>query len=366
MQTRFSRKMLVIGGSVAVLVVIAAMIGLRVADSGTKMTEDPPPLVTVTAPTVGPVATVVSINGTSSARNELPLGIDGEGGRIAAVLVDVGDKVRRGQRLAVLDTSVLAPQVARLEASLLQARADADLARADWNRAQGVEASGALSKEAIEQRRSKLATTTAQVAVAEAQLKEMRARLARAEVRAPLDGVVLTRNAEIGQIASAGSEPLFRLAQDGAVELRGKVAEQDLPHLAVGQAATVRIAGLEKPFKGTVRLLGATIDQASRLGEVRIALDPDPNLRPGAFARGEVLVSDAARAVVPQTAVLADRKGTYVYIIGPDMKVARRDVRVADTTSNGVVIASGLEGHEQIVVTAGAFLREGETVRTTT
>ena len=71
-------------------------------------------------------------------------------------------------------------------------------------------------------------------------------------------------------------------------------------------------------------------------------------------------------AVVPQTAVLADRKGTYVYIIGPDMKVARRDVRVADTTSNGVVIASGLEGHEQIVVTAGAFLREGETVRTTT
>ena len=85
MQTRSSRKVLVIGGGVAVLVIIAVMIGLRVADSGTKMTEDPPPLVTVTAPTVGPVASVVSINGTISARNELPLGIDGENAEPASV-----------------------------------------------------------------------------------------------------------------------------------------------------------------------------------------------------------------------------------------------------------------------------------------
>ncbi len=366
MQTRFSPKAIAIGGGIAAFAIVAAIVGMRVADSRTERIEDLPPLVTVAPVSRGPVSSLVSINGTISARNELPLGIDGEGGRISAVNVEVGDKVKKGQRLAVLDTSVLAPQVARLEAALVQARADADLARADWNRAQGVEASGALSKEVIEQRRSKLATTTAQVAVAEAQLKEMRARLARTEMRAPLDGIVLTRAAEVGQIVSAGSEPLFRLAQDGAVELRGKVAEQDLPHLAVGQAATVRITGLDQPFKGTVRLLGATIDPQSRLGEVRIALEPDPNLRPGAFARGEVLVSDAVRAVVPQTAVLADRKGTYVYVVGPDMKVARRDVRVADTTSSGVVIAAGLAGGEHIVVTAAAFLREGETVRTTT
>lgn len=365
-QTRISRKALVIGGGVATFAIIAAIIGIRVAGSGTQPAEDPAPLVTVATPTVGPVASVVSINGTISARNELPLGIDGEGGRIAAVNVEIGDKVRRGQRLAVLDTSVLAPQVTRLEAALVQARADADLAQADWNRALGVEASGALSKEVIEQRRAKLATTTAQVSVAEAQLKEMRARLARTEVRAPLDGIVLTRNAEVGQIVSAGTEPLFRLAQDGEVELRGKVAEQDLPQLAVGQAATVRIAGLEAPFKGTVRLLGAVIDPVSRMGEVRIALDPDPNLRPGAFARGEVLVSDAARTVVPLTAVLADKKGTYVYVIDANLKVVRRNVRVADTTAAGVVIGAGLDGSERIVVTAGAFLREGETVRITT
>ncbi len=366
MQISISRKTWVIGGGVAAFLIVAGLIGMRMADSGSVPASDPPPLVTVAVPVVGPVASVVSINGTISARNELPLGIDGEGGRIAAVKVDVGDKVRKGDRLAVIDTSVLAPQVARLEAALAQAEAEAELARADWNRAQGVAASGALSKEVIEQRRSKLATTTAQVDVAAAQLKEMRARLARAEVRAPLDGVVLTRNAEVGQIVSAGSDPLFRLAQDGAVELRGKVAEQDLPHLAVGQAATVRIAGLDTEFKGTVRLLGAVIDPSSRLGEVRIALDPDPNLRPGAFARAEVLVSDAARAVVPQTAVLADRRGTYVYLVDDDMKVVRRDVTVADTTARGVVIGAGLDGSERVVVTAGAFLREGETVRTAT
>lgn len=366
MQISIPRNTLFIVGGIAAIAIVAGLIGMRVADSSRAPMEDPPPLVTVAPPAVGPVKSVVSINGTISARHELPLGIDGEGGRIAAVYVDVGARVRKGQRLATLDTSVLAPQVARLEASLVQARADAALAEADWNRARGVAASGALSKEAIEQRRSKLATTTAQVDVAAAQLKEMRARLARTEMRAPLDGLVLTRNAEVGQIVSAGSEPLFRLAQDGAVELRGKVAEQDLPRLALGQTATVHISGVEQPYKGIVRLLGAVIDPASRLGEVRIALDPDPNLRPGAFARAEVVVSDASRAVVPLTAVLADRHGTYVYVIDANMKVVRRDVQVADTTADGAVIGAGLEGDEQVVVTAGAFLREGETVRTAT
>lgn len=366
MPARISRKTLLIGAAIAAAGLLVALIGMRVAGSGPAHVEDLPPIVTVAPPVIGPVASVVSINGTISARNELPLGIDGEGGRIVAVLVDVGDKVKKGQRLVVLDTAVLAPQVARLEAALVQARAEADLAQADWDRAQGVAASGALSKEVIQQRGSRLATANAQVGVVEAQLREMRARLARADLRAPLDGVVLARDAEVGQIVSAGSPPLFLLAQDGAVELRGKVAEQDLVRLAVGQSATVRISGLDTPFPGTVRLLGAMIDPVSRLGEVRIALDPDPNLRPGAFARGEVLVSDASRALVPQTAVLADRKGNYVYVIGPELTVVRRDVRVVDTTAAGVVIGEGLEGGEQIVVTAGAFLREGEKVRTTT
>ncbi len=321
------------------------------------------PLVTVVVPGTTVVERRVSVTGTIAARRDLPIGADSETGRIAAVLVEAGDQVRRGQVLARLDTATLAPEVARLEASLEQARAEADLAEAEYGRAAAVSAAGALSREEIERRRAAAVTAKARVRVAEAQLAESRARLARSEIRAPAAGVVLARSAEVGQIAGPGGGVLFRLAEGGQVELRGQVAEQDLARLATGQSATVELTGITTPFAGTVRLIGAIIDPASRLGEVRIALEPDPRLRPGAFARGEIAVGADRRPVVPQTAVLSDAKGVHVIVIGAKYRAERRDVRISGTTPAGVVIGEGLRGDERVVGMAGAFLRAGEQVR---
>lgn len=322
------------------------------------------PLVTVTVPGRSEVTTTVSFTGTINARDETAIGVEGEGARVAAVLVEAGDKVRRGQVLARLDTSIALPQLNSLEAALEEARAASELSRAEFRRAEGVAASGALSAQEIERRRSAAVSSDAKVKVAAAQLAESRARLARNEIRAPSDGVILTRNAEVGQLAAPGSEPLFRMGRGGAIEMRGRVAEQDLPALAPGQQATVRISGLDRSFTGKVRLIGAVIDPASRLGSVRIDLKPEPALRPGAFARAEVAISTDKRPVLPQTAVLADERGSYVLIVGAANKVERRDVRLAGTRTEGIVVASGLEGNERVVTTAAAFLRVGETVRT--
>jgi len=144
--------------------------------------------------------------------------------------------------------------------------------------------------------------------------------------------------------------------------MRGQAAEQDLPSLKVGQQASVRVSGIDRAFAGKVRLLGAVIDPQTRLGEIRVALEPDPALRPGAFARAEVTVGTAQRPVLPQTAVLADEQGNYVLVVTADERVERRAVHVADTTSEGVVIASGLNGSERVVNTAAAFLRPGERI----
>ncbi len=158
-------------------------------------------------------------------------------------------------------------------------------------------------------------TDEARVKVAAAQLAEAQARIGKTEIRAPDDGIVLTRNAEIGQTANPGGEPLFRLARDGEIEMRGQVAERDMATLSVGQSAAIRLTGLAEPFEGKVRLLGAIIDPTSRLGEIRVSLKPHPALRPGAFARGEVIVGAAQRPVLPQTAVLSDAQGTFVLIV---------------------------------------------------
>lgn len=320
------------------------------------------PSVTVTEAGVSALPTTVDIIGTISARFDTPIGVDGDGGRVSAVLAEAGDHVKRGQVLARIDTSVLEPQVANLQAALELARAESDLAAAEYRRAQAVGAAGALSAEETEKRRSASVTAAAKVKVASAQLAEAQAKLARAQVRASGDGTLLTRTVEVGQTVANGAT-LFRLAEGNEVELRGEVAEQDLPLLQVGQEVSVRLTGTSKVYPGRVRLLGAVIDPQTRLGMARVSLTPDPNLRPGAFARAEVTVSNAQRIVLPQTAVLTDDKGSYVLVVDSQDKVERRPVKVSGMVADGVTIATGIGEKDRVVATAGAFLQVGETVR---
>jgi len=348
---------------VAIAVVAALLVHrLKSAGAAGKATANFIPVVTVTTPGSRAVTARISFTGALAARYDMPIGSDTDAGRIKAIFVEAGDHVKQGQILAQLDESVLVPQLNRLAASVEESKAEAALSAAQYRRALGVQAAGALSAEEIEHRRATSLTDDAKVKVAAAQLAEAQARLERTAIRAPAEGVVLTRTAEVGQIASPGGPALFRLARNGEIEMRGLIAEQDMARLKIGQPAAVYITNVAQPFEGRVRLLGAVIDPLSRLGEIRIALGADPVLRPGAFARGEVIIDHDAHPVLPQTAVLADAKGAYVFIINAKNEAERRPVRVIDTTAAGVVVGTGLTGSERIVTTAAGFLREGERV----
>src|SRR5580693_1785768 len=357
------RVMLIFAAAVAlVAIAIAARLTHTLATKKT-VTNRVAPAVTVTEAGRSVAPTTVSITGTIGARYDTPIGAEGDAGRVSAVYVEAGDHVKRGQVLARIDTSVLVPQVANLQAALDLARAESELAAAEYQRAVAVGKSGALSTEETERRRSSSVTAAAKVKVAAAQLAEAQARLARAEVRAPADGVILTRTVEVGQTVSPAGSPLFRMAEGDEVELRGDVAETDLPLLKVGQAVNVRLTGNAQVYPGNVRLLGAVIDPQTRLGMIRVSLAPDANLRPGAFARAEVVVSNAQRIVLPQTAVLTDEKGSYVLVVNSDDKIERRPVHVSGMVQNGVTIADGVSATDRVVATAGAFLQVGESVK---
>ena len=351
---------------VGLLLAIIAVVWATRSPSGLSPTvgagNESLPLVTVMTPQSSVVKSTVTFSGAIWARYDIPIGVEDEGGRITAVLVEAGDTVRQGQALARLDQSVLRPQLNRLAASLEEARAQATLASAEYRRALDVESAGALSKEEIGRRRATAAAAEARVNVAAAQLAEAQARLSRAEIRAPADGIVLTRDAEVGQTAAPGGPPLFRLARGGEIEMRGQIAEQDLPKLKVDQSVAVYLTGVAEPFTGKVRLLGAVIDPATRLGDVRVALPLDPRLRPGAFARGEANVGEAAHPILPKSAVLIDGTQAYVMVVNASGIVERRPVTVGQVGAQGIAIEKGLAGDERVVTMAAGFLREGEKV----
>jgi HlyD family secretion protein len=346
-----------------VLLVMVGVIAYRVLGQKPEKSnpDDELPTVSVITPAPGDIPATVAITGAISARNDMPIGPEGEGGRVAAVYVEAGDKVRKGQLLAQLDPSVLQSQVAAAVASRDELNAAAEAADAEFHRAE--RAGGAFSVEELERRRTAAVTARARVSLAEAQLAEAQARLARTRIVAPSEGIVLTRTAEVGQIASPGATVLFRLARNAEIEMRGLVAEQDMPRLRPGQTAQVYLSGVARPFIGKVWQVGAVIDPATRQGSVRIAMpSQESDLRPGAFARGEVQVDVVHGAVVPQTSVLADGTGSYVLAVGADNLVVRRDVAVGGAHRDGLLVTGGLTDGERIVAAAGAFLREGEKV----
>jgi HlyD family secretion protein len=318
--------------------------------------------VRVITPGASDVAAEISITGTLAAKNEMPVGPEAEGGRISGIYADVGQRVAAGQVLARIDTTVMEAQVRAMAASVDEARASARLAQADLARALPVAESGALSRSELDRRKAAVDTSAARVQVMQAQSKEMQARLNRMVIRAPAAGLVLERHVELGQTVGAGGMPLFKLAKGSEVELRGQVAEQDLPKLKLGQPVRVSIAGVDKMWTGRVWQLGATIDMQSRLGLVRIDLPNDSMLRPGAFARATIEAATVQRPVLPQSAVLSDPKGAFVYVIEAGNKVARRDVRIGTSLTGGVAITEGLTGAETIVVSAGPFLQIGEQI----
>jgi HlyD family secretion protein len=322
----------------------------------------PPPVVTVIVPGRAAVAAEVRLTGSIAARRASPVGVQGEGGMITAVLVKEGDFVGRGQVLARIDRAVQDQQMLQMAASIRQAQADAALAQAELDRAQALVTRGFISKADIDRKTATRDGALAKVSLARAQSGEMRARLARLDVRSPTAGIILARAVEAGQVVGAGSPALFTLAEDGAMEMRARVAEQDMAQLRLGQDAKVNLVGTESSFSGHIWLIDPVVDPQARQGLVRIALGRDPRLRPGAFATATVRAGEVVRPQLPQSAVQSDEKGNFVMIVGNGDMVEQRRVEVGDVTAAGVAIAKGLTGQERIVANAAAFVQPGEKV----
>lgn len=360
---RPSRRKWWIVAAVAMVIAIGAWMYMR-SGSVAPATDsaDQAPTVTVIAPGRGTIQGTITATGTLGARREMPVGSVGEGGQIVQVLVEAGDWVRQGQVLAVVDRSVQTQQAASLAAQIQVSQADANLAQANLDRSLKLVARGFVSKADVDRLSATRDAANARVRVARAQLGEAQARTARLNILAPAAGLVLERNAEPGQVVSAGTGVLFRLARGGEMELRAGISEIDLAQLAPGVVATVTPIGTDRRFTGEVWQLSPTIDPQSRQGTARIALAYNEALRPGGFATATISSGTIVAPMLPESALLSDDKGSYVYVVGNDNKVVRRPVKTGIVTANGIAVTEGLAGSERVVLRAGGFLAPGDKV----
>jgi HlyD family secretion protein len=369
-RSRRQRMALIAGAGLIVVIFLAAFLLMRGGKEEAAPapgTQQGPgggqiPTVTVVVPGRSDVARTVTASGALAARRDQPVGIAGTGGRVTRVLVDAGTWVKAGQTLATVDRSVQAQQAAQLAAQVDAARANAALAQSNYERAVALQGRGFVSKAEIDSKRATRDAANAQVRVTQAQLNSTRAEIGRLDVRAPASGLILARNVEVGQIVSPGTGALFRLAEGGEMEMKAQLSQQDLVFVKTGMPATVTPIGLDRSFTGRVWQVAPMIDPQSRQGEVRIIVPYDPAIRPGGFAEARIGAGGTTAPLLPQSAVLSDEKGNYVYIVNAKNEVERRPIKIGSVDDNGVTIAEGLSGQESVVLSAGPFLNPGQKV----
>lgn len=359
-----SRRKWAIGAVVVLLLVGAwwAMHGGSTSGEGADVAKQAQ-VVSVVVPGQTTITAAINVSGTIAARRQMPVGVAGEGGQVTQVLVDAGDWVRAGQVLAVIDREVQTQQIASQSANVAVADADARLAQANLDRALKLVAKGFISKADIDRLTATRDAAAARVRVARAGLGELGARAARLNIVAPAAGLVLTRAVEPGQVVSPGSGVLFSLARDGEMELQARLSEADMGRVAIGSVAEVTPVGTTRVLTGQVWQLAPTIDQQSRQGIARIALAYDAALRPGGFANAVLRSGTVVAPLLPESAILSDEKGTYVFVVGSDNKVQRRDVKTGEVSEKGISVIEGISGTEKIVLRAGGFLNAGDTVQ---
>ncbi|MDE2596069.1 MAG: efflux RND transporter periplasmic adaptor subunit [Sphingomonadales bacterium] len=318
--------------------------------------------VSVVVPGRATITGAISASATLAARRELPVGSVGEGGQVAQVLVEAGQWVRQGQVLAVIDRSVQSQQQIGQAAQIQVSEADARLAQANLDRALRLVQRGFVSKADVDRLTATRDAANARVGVARASLGQLRAQAARLNIVAPAAGLLLERKVEPGQVVGAGSGVLFRIAKGGEMEALAQVGEADLAALSVGVAAEVTPVGSTTAYTGQVWQLSPVINPQSRQGTARIALSYAPDLRPGGFASVVIRSGTVVAPLLPESAILSDEKGSYVYVVGPGNKAQRRSVTIGTVNASGIPIVAGLSGQEQVVLRAGGFLAPGETI----
>jgi HlyD family secretion protein len=320
----------------------------------------------VSVTTLEPRAIVgaLAASGDLTPRTEAAVLPEVTGYRVAAVLADVGQSVRRGQPLVQLDPTLITAQVDQQRALAAQAEVQAAQAEAEAARVRGLDGQGVLSQEQIDQRRFQARAARATANAQAAALREIRTRAGKLAVTAPVSGVVLEKTVRPGDLSAGGATPWFRLAQDGVMELQAQMSEDDLARIRPGQHAQVTLPS-GGVVAGVVRLISPQIDPQTKLGFVRITLPVRPDIRAGGFARA-VFTDAAARApALPETAVRYDADGASVMVVQADNRVKRVAVRTGVRGGGLVQIIDGPPQGARVVQSAASFLLDGDPVKPT-
>lgn len=349
-------------GAVVVALVLSGGSGQPPADSAANGAAQRPALtVTVTVPAREEWPQMLVANGNVVAWQEAVIGPEITGYRITEVLVDVGDRVKKGQLLARIASDTVASELAEAKAAVAELEASANEAKGNAERARELREKGFYSAQLAAQYQTGGQTAAARLEAARARQRAAEVKMGKTGVLAPDDGIVSGRTAVVGSLTQNGQE-LFRLIRGGRLEWRAEVPSAMLARMAPGVVATLTGPGGER-VSGAVRSVAPSVDPATRNGLVYVDLPADTAVKAGMFARGEFELGRAPALTVPQSAVVPREGFSYVFRLEAGDRVAQAKVQLGRRAGERVEILDGLAAEARIVDSGAGFLADGDVVK---
>lgn len=375
--TRFVRGLRRTGLLLAIAAVGLAAIGiairLRSETQVRRWTEQQAiPSVELIAPKAVSEGAELVLPGTLRAYIEAPI-YARVSGYVRRWYVDIGAHVRAGQVLAEIETPELDQQIHQAEADLTTAQANEKLAAITTERWKNMLTSQSVSQQEADEKAGDYAARQAMRASAQANLERLRAVAAFKRVTAPFDGVVTSRNTDIGALINAGAggggQELFRVADEHATRVYVDVPQNQSAEIQLGLTAELRLT--EKPdahFTARVEDISQAVRESSRTMQVELLADNRSGLLlPGKYVEVHFhLPATAGLLEVPTTALLFRSEGLRVATVGADGHVKLRPIQLARERGAVVDVSSGLTAQDRIVDSPPDSIEDGELVRVAT
>ncbi len=308
-------------------------------------------------------------------------------GRVVELKVDEGDRIKKGDTIAILDSADLRAQIDQAKARLAETEArQADAVREN-GRQQRLVAEGVVAQAAADSAATALLIAKAQVETAKAALRAGVAQLDYTVIKAPLSGVVIERNVEVGEMVAPGgftsqqsTGAIVRIAGLGSLEVEADINEAYIARIKPGQPAEIKIDAVpDRKYSGHLRQIVPTADRQKAVVEVKVTIDdPDERLVPDMSSTVTFFDDGAARRIeeekpriyVPKSSVGRAGAAAYVFQV-KDGRLERREIAGVDEVVDGkptdrFEVTSGLSGGETIVKNEVAGLKQGQKVRLVT
>jgi len=319
----------------------------------------PAKLVRVARAEMRPMERALHVVGTLQAHDEAVVAAQ-VAGQIERTVVDLGDRVKADQELALIDTASYEAFARQAAANLAKAQASAANAAQNLKRVQDLQKDKIASSSEYDQAVAENDQARAEVKAAEAAEAIARLNLDRSHVKAPFDGAVAERVADSGDYVSIGA-PIIRLVKTDPLRLRLDVPERESPAVRIGQTVQLTVEGDTNIYSGTITRVSPAIRQSDRMLPVEADVPNRGSLRTGLFARARIIVDESAPGLSVPANALTVFAGLEKVVAVQEGKAVEIPVTTGRLGPDWVEVLSGIKAGETVVLDPGG-LRTGQAV----